>query len=227
MKPLLQLALDFLELEAALAVAQRAAPYVEVIEAGVPLCKSEGMRAVRLLHALFPDKIILADLKSPDCGAMEAGMAFTAGADWTTVAGSAPLATVRAATAEAARRGKRVWADLTGVPDIVARALELREAGIADVVLHRSIDEEAAGRGWTPDVLTLIDKLGSLNLQVSVAGGVRAETFEQFVGHLVAVLVIGRGITGAPDVGAAAQLHHQARDRLWAEASHGSITFDT
>jgi 3-hexulose-6-phosphate synthase len=214
-RPLLQLALDCLELEAALAIAQRAAPHVDVIEAGTPLCKSEGIRAVRLLRALFPDKILLADLKSPDCGALEAGMAFAAGADWTTVAGTAPLATLRAATSEGARRGKQVWADLTGVPDIAARASALRQAGIAHVVLHRGIDEELAGRGWTAEALALTDTLASLGLQVAVAGGVSAETFERFVGHPVAVLVIGRAITGAPDAGAAAQWHRRALDRLW------------
>lgn len=214
-KPLLQLALDCLELEAALAIAVRAAPYVDVIEAGVPLCKSEGMRAVRLLRALFPDKIILADLKSPDCGALEAGMAFAAGADWTTVAGTAPLATVRAAVSEGARRGKRVWADLTGVPDIAGRASALRQAGIAHVVLHRSIDEEVEGQGWTPDALALIDTLAALDLQVSVAGGVRAEAFEAFVSHPVSVLVVDRSITSTSDVSAAAHLHRQACDRLW------------
>jgi 3-hexulose-6-phosphate synthase len=221
-KPLIQLALDFLELEPALAVAVRAAPFVDVIEAGVPLCKSEGMRAVRALRALWPEKIILADMKSPDCGGLEAGLAFSAGADWSTVAGAAPLATARAAVVEAGRRGKEILADLTGVKDVVARARELREVGIERVVIHRGIDEELAGETWTPVAGELIDDLAALGLKVSMAGGLSLDRLSQFVGHDPAVLIIGRGITAAPDPAAAALAFAQERDRLWNGSHNGT-----
>ena len=42
----LQLALDTLEREHALKLAEPAAPYVEILEAGTPLIKSVGIRIV-------------------------------------------------------------------------------------------------------------------------------------------------------------------------------------
>ena len=66
--PLLQVALDFVSTPAALAMALKVAPAVDIIEIGTPLCKAAGMDAVRSVREVCPDKLILADLKSPDVG---------------------------------------------------------------------------------------------------------------------------------------------------------------
>ncbi len=47
------------------------------------------MRAVRAVRGAFPNKLILADMKAPDVGGLEAKLAFDAGADYMTVMGSA------------------------------------------------------------------------------------------------------------------------------------------
>ena len=70
--PLLQVALDYTSLPSALAMALRVAPEVDVIEIGTPLCKAAGMEAVRAVREVCPDKLILADVKSPDVGGLEA-----------------------------------------------------------------------------------------------------------------------------------------------------------
>ncbi len=49
---------------------------VAVFEIGTPLCKAEGMRAVRALRESFPNKLILGDMKAPDVGGLEAKTAF-------------------------------------------------------------------------------------------------------------------------------------------------------
>ena len=79
--PKIQLALDTLDGDHALELAQLAAPFVDILEAGTPLIKSVGICIVTKLKAAHPDKTILADLKSSDVGAYEADMAFRAGAD--------------------------------------------------------------------------------------------------------------------------------------------------
>ena len=64
MKPVLQLALDFVNLERALKVAREATEGgVEWLEAGTPLIKSEGLNAVRALRREFPSATIVADMK--------------------------------------------------------------------------------------------------------------------------------------------------------------------
>ena len=60
-RPRLQIALDKTDLPSALAPLQKAAAGIDVIECGTVLILAEGLRAVREIRALFPDKEILAD----------------------------------------------------------------------------------------------------------------------------------------------------------------------
>ncbi len=205
--PLLQLALDYLSLPPALAMACLVRDAVDVIEVGTPLCKAEGMGAVRAIRALCPQHIILADLKTLDTGALEASMAFDAGADWLTVSGSAPLVTVQEALREASARNKEVLIELTGVADdVLARSQEWRALGAERVVYHRGWDEGNVGqRQWTAQDCHLISRLAEMGYKVSVAGNITPELLPLFKGVPVAVFVVGRAIRGAPDPLAAAQ----------------------
>ena len=147
--PLLQVAMDYISLPKALAMAVLVAPEVDIIEIGTPLCKAAGMEAVRAMREICPDKLILADLKTPDVGGLEATLAFDAGADMMTVIGGAALATVEQALAVARKRGKEMLMELTGVRDILARATEWRRIGVDRIVYHREWDAQSAGREWT------------------------------------------------------------------------------
>ena len=153
--PLLQLALDFISLPAALAIAVKVADEVDVIEIGTPLCKAAGLEAIRAVREVCPDKLILADLKSPDVGGLEAQMAFDAGADMMTVIGGAALATVESALRVAQDMGKEMLMELTGVRDIIARAEEWREIGVERMVYHRGWDEQIFDRQWQPEDLVV------------------------------------------------------------------------
>src|SRR5580693_2117925 len=92
--PRLQLALDTLDLVSALGPLQKAAPYLDVIEVGTILCLAEGMHAVRTIRSLFPEKIVLADVRIAEAGGLISKMAFEAGADWVSVVSGATLNTV-------------------------------------------------------------------------------------------------------------------------------------
>ena len=149
--PMLQVAMDYISLPKALAMAVLVAPEVDIIEIGTPLCKAAGIEAVRAMREICPDKLILADLKTPDVGGLEATMAFDAGADMMTVIGGAALSTVEQALAVARKRGKEMLMELTGVRDILARATEWRRIGVDRIVYHREWDAQSAGREWTEE----------------------------------------------------------------------------
>jgi 3-hexulose-6-phosphate synthase/6-phospho-3-hexuloisomerase len=77
----LQVALDFIELDRALQVAEEAAAGgADILEAGTPLIKSAGLDAVRQLRARFPKLAISADMKVMDAGRLEVEAAAKAGA---------------------------------------------------------------------------------------------------------------------------------------------------
>ncbi|MEW6215044.1 MAG: orotidine 5'-phosphate decarboxylase / HUMPS family protein, partial [Nitrospirota bacterium] len=111
---LLQVALDFLNLDKALKVASVTHFYVDIIEAGTPLIKSEGIRVVETLKKNFYQKKIFADLKIMDAGLLEARMAFDAGADMISVCAQAPIETIKEAIGETRRWNRKVVIDLIG-----------------------------------------------------------------------------------------------------------------
>ena len=99
MKPVLQVALDLLNADRALAIAKDAVKGgADWLEAGTPLIKSEGMDIVRQLREQFPDKTIVADMKTMDTGALETEMAAKAGADIISILAASDDGTIRDAS---------------------------------------------------------------------------------------------------------------------------------
>ncbi len=205
--PIIQLALDYVELAPALAMAQMVRDEVEAIEIGTPLTKAAGMQAVAAVRELCPNNIILADVKSPDVGGLEAKICFDAGADWMTVLGAAPLATVKLALEEAnSRPGKEAIIELTGIRDILARAREWRSIGMERMVYHRGWDEGNTSRLWEPRDRAIIQELIRMGFKISVAGGLGLEMISFFQGVDISVFIIGRAIRETPDPAATARL---------------------
>jgi 3-dehydro-L-gulonate-6-phosphate decarboxylase len=214
--PMIQLALDYVALPPALAVAQLVHTEVDILEIGTPLTKAEGMRAVAAVHALCPQNLILADVKSPDVGGLEAKICFDAGADWMTVMGAAPADTIKLALAEAkARPGKEVVIELTGIKDILAQAREWRSYGVERMCYHRGWDEGNVSRTWDAHDRGLIQELTRLGFKVSVAGHLEVDMLSFFQGLEISVFVIGRAIHDDADPLGMARRFRAAIRELW------------
>lgn len=198
----LQVAIDLLTTEAALELAAKVAPYVDIIELGTPLIKAEGLSVVTAMKAAFPDKLVFADMKTADTGALEAEMAFKAGADLVTVMGAVDDATIKGAVEAANKYGKKVVVDTIGVKDRVQRAKEVTAFGVAFVELHAGLDEQALP-GYS--VQTLISEGREAKVPFSVAGGVNIDTIKDVVAAGADVAVAGGAIYGAKDQAAAAK----------------------
>ena len=220
--PLLQIAMDYTSLSKALVMAALVAPEVDIIEIGTPLCKAAGVEAIRAMREVCPDKLILADFKTPDVGGLEANMAFDAGADMLTVIGGAALPTVEQALAVTRERGKEMLMELTGVRDILARAAEWRRIGVDRIVYHREWDAQSAGREWTEDDKDIMRKLIDMGYKVTVTGGMTLDLLPFFADLPVSVLICGRGIREAPDPRATARQMRLALSNLWSGTSFGT-----
>ena len=70
-KPLIQMALDSLDFDATVALAEQVAPSVDIFEIGTPCIKHNGVNLVKELRSRFPDKLLLVDLKTMDAGEYE------------------------------------------------------------------------------------------------------------------------------------------------------------
>ena len=195
----LQVALDFVELPRALKVAQAAvAGGADYIEAGTPLIKSEGLDAVRKLREMFPDKTIIADMKTMDAGKVEAEAAAKAGANVLTVCAAAAESTIRECVEAGGHYGIEVAVDLIGIAEPVEFARRAGDLGVAWLDVHCGIDTQMSG-GDSSGLALLREVRAATGLTLAVAGGINSETAARAVEAGADVVIVGGAITKAVD----------------------------
>ncbi|MDW5548891.1 MAG: 3-hexulose-6-phosphate synthase [Methanosarcina sp.] len=193
------------------------------IEIGTPLIKSEGMDAIRTMRKAFPDRTILADMKTVDTGAIEVEMAAKAGADVVIVLGSADDSTLLDALRSAHKYGVRLMADLISAPDPVKRVIELEALGVDYVNVHIGIDQQMMGK----DPISLLREISQrVNVQLAVAGGLDASSAVKAVKAGAKVVIVGGNITHSDNVTEAARKIRQSVDSPDAVEIRNVITVD-
>jgi 3-hexulose-6-phosphate synthase len=195
-RPLIQMALDSLDFNATVALADKVAPYVDIFEMGTPCIKNTGVALVKELRARFPNHLLLVDLKTMDAGEYEATPFYAAGADICTVLGVSGLATIGGVIRAAKAHNAEVQVDLINVPNKAECARESAKMGAQIMGVHTGLDAQAAGHTPFGD-LNEVASLG-LNVRVSVAGGIKPATIEQTVQAGANIIVVGAAIYGAP-----------------------------
>lgn len=217
MKPVLQVALDFADLDRAMKCAREAvAGGADWLEAGTPLIKSEGLESVRQLRKAFPGRHVVADLKTADAGRTEVELASKAGANSATVLSTASDATIRECVAAGKNYGIEVDVDLLGSADPAGAARRAERLGAAGVGVHLAIDEQMLGR----DPFGMLRAVReAVKIRVSVAGGLNSETAARAVECGADVLVIGGAITKSADAAGATRDIKRAMETGQAVAS--------
>ncbi|TKJ42697.1 bifunctional hexulose-6-phosphate synthase/ribonuclease regulator, partial [Candidatus Aerophobetes bacterium Ae_b3b] len=197
MEPLVQIALDFVNLNRALKVAEAAAAGgADWLEAGTPLIKSEGLDCLRALRRRFPQKTLVADMKIMDVGRIESESAFKAGANVVCVLGVADDSTIKECVEAAKNYGGRVMVDLLGVSDPTRRAMELEKMGIDYIGMHTSIDEQMRGK----DPFSQLREVSrTVSVPVAVAGGINSETVAKAIDAGASVVIVGGAVIKAKD----------------------------
>jgi 3-hexulose-6-phosphate synthase/6-phospho-3-hexuloisomerase len=210
MKPILQLALDFVDLKRALKNAQAGiAGGVDWLEAGTPLIKSEGLEAVRQLRQMFPQATIVADMKIMDTGRVEVETAAKAGANIVDVLGAATDATIRECIQAGKNYGAKIAVDMIAVDDVLARAQSVEELGADLVTVHCSVDEQMEGK----DPFAILRQVSKkLTIPVGVAGGINSETAAEAVKAGATIVIVGGAINKAMDPEQAARQIRQGLD---------------
>ncbi len=198
--PMLQVALDFEILDEALEVAKKVVPYIDILEAGTPLIKSEGIRVVQVLKEAYPDKLVCADLKTADAGYLEVKMAAQAKADIITILADAYDVTIEEALRAAHDFHVEIMADL-----IVSRSPIIRLASLIDLnykdtklnyaLVHSGLDRQASRRAPLLE-LELIARLQA-RPKLAVAGGIRVIDIPKILAFPIDIIIVGGAITRA------------------------------
>ena len=204
MEPVLQVALDIMQLSRTAGIADEAVDGgADWVEAGTPLIKSEGAEAVRFLKKRFPGHKIIADTKTMDTGAFEVEIMAKAGADIVTVLGLADDSTIAEAVEAGRKYGTGIMVDMINVPDKVKRSKEIAPLGISYICLHMGIDSQM--RGEEPPVEILKRIVGETDIPVAVAGGITTDTARKYVEAGASVVIVGGAITKTDDIRASAK----------------------
>lgn len=202
MTPILQVALDLVHSERALALAAEAVKGgADWIEAGTPLIKSEGMEVVRSLREAFPGRTIVADMKTIDVGAVEVEIAAKSGAEVVIVLGLSSDPTITEAILAARQYGAKVMVDLFNVPEKAARAKQLEGMGVDFICVHVGVDEQMVGGSPLSELTSVAE---AVRIPVAAAGGITSETAAEVVKAGASIVIVGGAVTKAGDAAEAA-----------------------
>ncbi|MEM4472128.1 MAG: 3-hexulose-6-phosphate synthase [Archaeoglobaceae archaeon] len=210
-RPILQVALDLVELKRALEIAEEAIRGgVDWIEAGTPLIKSEGMNAIRELKKKFKDHKIVADMKTIDTGAVEVEMAAKSGAEIVIILGLSNNATIAEAIRAGKKYGCQIMADLINHPKPVERAKELEELGVDYINVHVGVDQQMIG---LDPIEVLKEVVNAVNIPIATAGGLDAEKASFCVSLGAKIVIVGSNIVKSRNVTEAARKIREAIDK--------------
>lgn len=191
MDPIVQISLDLTDIDEAIEMAEIAIEAgVDWIEAGTPLLLAEGLHAVRKLRDRFPDKPIVADLKTMDGGYLEAEMMAKAGATHVVVMGVAHPATIRAVIKAARDYGIEVMGDIMAAADKVECAKMLEENGVDYIIVHTGFDERGEDPERSPyDHLEAV--VHAVSIPVQAVGGLSIDQAAEMPSKGAPIVVIG------------------------------------
>jgi 3-hexulose-6-phosphate synthase/6-phospho-3-hexuloisomerase len=219
MKPILQVALDFVQMDRALKLAAEAvAGGADWLEAGTPLIKSVGLDCVRELRRQFPHHTIVADMKTMDIGRIEVESAAKAGADVVDVLAVASDSTIEECVRSAAHYGSRIMVDLVEARGIPERARRVEEIGADYLAFHISIDEQMQGTIRFSAVRELVEQV---SIPVAVAGGIHSENACEAMEAGASILIVGGAITKSGNAHKAAEAIKTAMERKTSVSTNG------
>ena len=194
-EPYLQIALDLINKHRALQIAEEAINGgIDWVEAGTPLIKSEGMDILRALHKKFPNRVLVADMKTVDGGSVEIEIAAKSGANIVLMLGGSDNASVTEAVEAAKKYGVLLGCDTIDIPPerLVERALELEELGINMICSHVGVDQQVIyGGEKTLEVAKKLKENLKPTTWLAIAGGINSETAAMAKEIGVDVIIVG------------------------------------
>lgn len=196
----IQLAIDRVPLEKAVAIARACGPFVEIVEVGTSLIKDFGISCVSAVRQACPGTAVLADIKTIDEGEYEFRAAYRGGADIATVMGAASPATVEACRKVANEAGRDYMIDLLEVSPPKLR--ELRQFSDAIFCVHLPADKK--GEGLSQLIERACGELRGAE-RLAVAGGVTLEALGQIKAAGFEIAIVGGAIARAAEPAAAAR----------------------
>ena len=225
MKPIVQISLDIINPDEAMATAAMALRAgVDWLEAGTPFILAEGLHGVKALRAAFKDVPIVADLKTMDGGYLEAEMMAKAGATHVVVMARAHEETIKCVVKAGKDYNIKVMGDNLGCANMIDAAKQLEDLGCDYIIHHIGYDERRgiAARGMRmPSPLDeLREVVGAVNIPVQAVGGLTLEQAILCPAYGAPLVVLGAPLTIDADAFKTADGNLESSLRLICEKIH-------
>lgn len=196
----LQLAVDRVSIEKAIEIISEAENDIDIIEIGTSLIKDFGLESVKRIRIEFPDKVILADIKTVDEAEYEFEAFYQAGADIATVLGAASLETIRICQKVAKKYQKDYMIDLLETSP--EKQIELKQFTDGILCVHLPSDKSTG-------LLTLIEStLSQIHdfPRLSVAGGINSQNIAEIKKANFEIAIVGSAITKSANIRESARM---------------------
>ncbi|MFH1451114.1 MAG: orotidine 5'-phosphate decarboxylase / HUMPS family protein, partial [bacterium] len=179
-----------------------------LIEAGTPLIKKYGMRAIAQLKRYSEVRIaqlglktpvyIVADIKTADMGEREVELAAQAGASGITCVGVAPKETIDAFISSCMKYGVDSMIDMMNVESPLLVLKKLQEAPDV-VILHRGVDETEMDKEKIIPYYQINQIKGNCEAMVAVAGGDNIQEIRSAVFNGTDIVILWKAFYRASD----------------------------
>ena len=196
----LQVALDLISIKEALIIAKQVHSYVDIIEAGTPLIKAEGIGVVKTLKENFPEVSICADLKTADAGYLEVKMAADAGADIISILADAYDSTILEALRASHDFNVEIMADLIVSRKPIKRLKEIINLDyegkkLSYALAHSGLDSQSSRRA----PLSEIEAMAQVpdHPRLAIAGGIQPSDIQNIMNYPISIIIVGGAITKA------------------------------
>ncbi|MBS6502058.1 MAG: orotidine 5'-phosphate decarboxylase [Clostridium sp.] len=190
-----QVAIDRVELDKAIALVEKFNGVADIIEIGTSLIKDYGLLNLKKLPLKATNSLILGDIKTNDEGAYEFAMGYNQGFDILTVMGSSSLETLQKCYDVSKEYSKKMMIDLLECS--YEKIKEISRFDEAIYCLHTSVDKSNSNN--------IIYELREFKLKfpliknIAIAGGINLEVIKKLKNEDINIVVIGSSITAAKD----------------------------
>lgn len=190
-----QVAIDRVELDKAIALVEKFNGVADIIEIGTSLIKDYGLLNLKNLHLKATNSLILGDIKTNDEGTYEFTMGYNQGFDILTVMGSSSLETLQKCYDVSKEYNKKMMIDLLECS--YEKIKEISRFDEAIYCLHTSVDKSNSNN--------IIYELREFKLKfpliknIAIAGGINLEVIKKLKNEDINIVVIGSSIIAAKD----------------------------
>ena len=206
----LQLTIDHGKRHEVIALVDRLADHVDVVEIGYPQVVTFGLGLIEELRAAHPDLCLCVDAKVFHGGTGVTTRCFEAGANIVTCLSAAPNPVIEKMVAKAKNYGGQIMCDMSApARSLAQRTAEVDALGVDYVAVHTGYlpeydyDLDTHRRWFTPKVqpldLAKVAKRNLRNAKLALNTGINESNIRDVIALKPEVIMIGRAILDADD----------------------------